>query len=307
MDEAMKRFPHLIEQIIQKIDDKGLVKSREVSRRLQEFVDAKEYPWLRIVKIPTRLKSGNIYLHLAAEYGQFGMFEWILESETKAPIRISNPLGLTIVIEDDKSLVNENSASSFLVACYSGRVKIAEMLLKKLDILKIDGIREDNRLDCISMLRELRDQPESFRSDPLLNFPFIDNLKKPANASKRDLLVLLILRYVESGFRAACNAGHISIVEMLIDKSEKEKNNPFTESLKFNFTAKNICGQTGFHSACFAGHTKVVEMLIDKSESLKLDLTAKDRHGYTGFQLAVKRGIVDVINLIKSKMPCLVI
>ena len=124
MDETMKRFPHLMEQIIQKLDDEGLVKSREVSRRLQELVDTKEYPWLRIVKIPTRLKYYNI-LHLAAEYGQFGMFEWILERETKALIRIENPMGLTIVIEDNKKLVNENIGSSFLVACYSGRVKIA--------------------------------------------------------------------------------------------------------------------------------------------------------------------------------------
>ena len=111
MDEAMKRFPHLTEQIIQKMDNKGLVKSREVSRTWQEFVDAKEYPWLRIVRIPTRLKRSNTYLHLAAEYGQFGMFEWILEREAKV-------------------LQFGNCSSSFLVACLSGRLKFAEMLLK---------------------------------------------------------------------------------------------------------------------------------------------------------------------------------
>ena len=267
MDETMKRFPHLMVQIIQKLDDKGLVKGREVSRTLQELVDTKEYPWLRIIKIPTRLKYYNI-LHLASEYGQFGMFEWILESETKALIRIENPMGLTIVIEDNKRLVNENIGSSFLVACYSGRVKIAEMLLKKLDKIKIN------------------------------------NLIKSASAPNQDGLVLAILGYLESGFKAACIVGHTSIVELMIDKSEREKNDPFPESLKFNLTG--ICGQTGFHLACVAGHTKVVEMLIDKSESLKLDLKVKDIQGYTGFQLAVKHGNVDVINLIKSEMPCLV-
>ena len=266
MDETMQRFPHLIEQIIQKLDDKGLVKSREVSRRLQELVDTKEYPWLRIVKIPTRLKYSNI-LHLAAEYGQFGMFECILESETKALIRIENPMGLTRVIENNKKLVNENIGSSFFVACYSGRVKIAEMLLKKLDKLKID------------------------------------NLIKSASAPNQ--VVLAILGYMESGFKAACFVGHTSIVELLIDKSEKEKNDFFPESLKFPACCETwVCG---FHLACLGGHTKVVEMLIYKSESLKLDLKAKDIQGYTGFQLAVLSGSVDVINLIKSKMPCLVI
>ena len=175
-------------------------------------------------------------------------------------------MGLTIVIEDNKRLVNENIGSSFLVACYSGRVKIAEMLLKKLDKIKIN------------------------------------NLIKSASAPNQDGLVLAILGYLESGFKAACIVGHTSIVELMIDKSEREKNDPFPESLKFNLTAKDMCGQIGFHLACVAGHTKVVEMLIDKSESLKLDL--KDIQGYTGFQFAVKHGNVDVINLIKS---CLII
>ena len=66
-----------------------------MSTRLQEFVDTKEYPWLRIVKIPTRLKYYNI-LHLAAEYGQFVMFEWILEKET------------------DKKVLHKESSSSFI-------------------------------------------------------------------------------------------------------------------------------------------------------------------------------------------------
>ena len=122
MDEVMSRFPYLMERILKIMDDKGLVKSRELSRRLQGFIDRREYPWLRIVKIPTRLKTGDTYLHLAAEYGQFGMFEWILEMESKV-LQFGN-------WETDINLCYENSSSSFLVACRSGRVKIAEMLLK---------------------------------------------------------------------------------------------------------------------------------------------------------------------------------
>ena len=288
MDKVISRFPHLMEEIIHKLDDKVLVKCREVSRRLQEFVDIKEYPWLRIVKIPTRLEKGDTYLNLAAEYGQFGMFEWILESET------------------DKEVLYEKSSSSFLQACYFGRVIIAEMLLKKLDELKYD----------------------------LMRIGILIN----------DSLLMTKSMYVESGFKHGCRNGHVNIVEMLIDKSEKEKDNPFTKSLRFDFTAKNNFGQTGFHLACGVGHTKVVELLIDrseslkfdlaaknvnghtgfhlacagghtnvvemlkdKSESLKIDLTAKDVQGYTGFQLAVKCGNEDVINLIEYKMSGLVI
>ena len=264
MDEVMSRFPYLMERILKIMNNKGLVKGRELSRRLQGFIDRREYPWLRIVNIPTRLKIGNTYLHLSAEYGQLGMFEWILEIESKSPLRGT-----------DKNLLYENSSSSFLVACCFGRVEIAKMLLKTLDELKIDLIREANAISWLNPNSMLRDEPESLRFDPLLK-----------------------IMYVERGFQLACRAGHINIVELLIDKSE---------SLKVDLTAKNIFAQTGFHLACLLGHANVVEMLIDKSESLKFDLTAKDIEDKTGFQLAVIRGNVDVINLVKSKMPCLVI
>ena len=222
-----------------------------MSRRLQEFVDAKEYPWLRIVKIPTRLGKGNTYLHLAAVYGQFGMFEWILESET------------------DKKLLYENCSSSFLSACYFGRVMIAEMLLNKLDKLKNDLMR-------VGIL---------------------------VNDSVNNLMTKIM--YVESGFKHGCRAGHVNIVEMLIDKSENEKNNPLTKSLKFDFTAKNNFGHTGFHLACEAGHTNVVELLIDRSESLKFDLTAKNGNGHTGFHLACAAGYWNVVEMLKDKSESL--
>ena len=220
-----------------------------MSRRLQDFVDTKEYPWLRIVKIPTRLENGNTYLHLAAEYGQFGMFKWILEGEM------------------DKKGLYKSCSSLFLAACYSGGVILAEILLNKLDELKYDLMR-------IGIL---------------LN----------------DNHLVTKVMYVESGFKHACRTGRVNIVEMLIDKSENEKNNPLTKSLKFDFTAKNNFGHTGFHLACEAGHTNVVELLIDRSESLKFDLTAKNGNGHTGFHLACAAGYWNVVEMLKDKSESL--
>ena len=57
MKDLILRFPHLMEQILQKLDNKSLVKSREVAKIWQEFVDETKYPWVRIVKIPTILKD----------------------------------------------------------------------------------------------------------------------------------------------------------------------------------------------------------------------------------------------------------
>ena len=41
----------------------------------------RNYPWLRIVNIPTVLEDGDTYMHLAAQCGQTDMFEIILEEE----------------------------------------------------------------------------------------------------------------------------------------------------------------------------------------------------------------------------------
>ena len=307
MDKVISRFPHLMEEIIHKLDDKVLVKCREVSRRLQEFVDIKEYPWLRIVKIPTRLEKGDTYLNLAAEYGQFGMFEWILESETEEEL-FSYNISL-------KEVLYEKSSSSFLQACYFGRVIIAEMLLKKLDELKYDlmrigilindsllmtksmyvesGFKHGCRNGHVNIVEMLIDKSENEKNNPLT---FCQGIIFPTKSLRFDFTTKN--NFGQTGFHLACGVGHTKVVELLIDRSE---------SLKFDLAAKNVNGHTGFHLACAGGHTDVVEMLKDKSESLKIDLTAKDVQGYTGFQLAVKCGNEDVINLIEYKMSGLVI
>ena len=82
MDVLIMKFPHLLEQIFQKLNDESLIKSREVEQSWQYFIDEKNYPWLRIVNIPTILKRQETYLHLAAETGQLEIFKIAL-SETE--------------------------------------------------------------------------------------------------------------------------------------------------------------------------------------------------------------------------------
>ena len=245
MNELIVRFPHLMIQIIKKMDNKGLVKSRKVTRTWQRFIDEGNYPWLRIVKIPTILR--NSYLYLAADYGQIDMCEMISKSE------------------GDENLFRNNVPFPYLIACHNGHVKIAEMLLMKLHELKIDLCRQSNNSIVL-------DQSESPKIGPLLK-----------------------IMWLERGFATACLAGNINVVKMLIDKSVP---------LELDLADQSGYGHTGFHLACQGGNTNVVELLLDKSESVNFDLTAKDRHGHTGFQKAMN---VNVINLIKSKMPFLVV
>ena len=42
MKDLILRFPHLMEEILQKLNNKSLVKSREVTKIWQEFIDEKK-------------------------------------------------------------------------------------------------------------------------------------------------------------------------------------------------------------------------------------------------------------------------
>ena len=266
MKEFIVKFPHLMIQILKKTNNEGLTKSKKVTRTWQKFIDEENYPWLRIVKIPTILQMDPTYgiptyLHLAAEYGQNDVFEMILKSEA------------------DKDLINllcNMAPSPFLVACHKGYVEIAKMFLRKSKELEI-VIRKKNNANLL----------DYHISNPS------DRLRSSSKSNKFEPSLI-----VETGFRFACEAGHIKIVEMMICK---------VVSLELNLAAKDVFGRTGFHLACHAGHTNIVEMLIDKSETVDFDLKTKDLGGCTGFQHAVISMNEGTFNLIKFKMPCLVI
>ena len=141
MIDLIPRFSHLMEQILQKLDNKGLAKSREVARSWQNVIDVKNYLWLRIVKIPTLLNESNSYLHLAAKHCQIDGLKVILDSEA------------------DKNLVNDNcytpfldlrrktrnGFTPFLLACIRGNSQLVESIMKTSDELKIglDEIASD--------------------------------------------------------------------------------------------------------------------------------------------------------------------
>ena len=115
--EALKiRFPHLLEQIFQKLDNENLFKSRKVARSWENMICGRNYPWLRTVNIPTILQKRNTYLHLAAETGQIEAFKTAFNDKK------------------DKDIKNRNGETSFHLACKNGRFVIVQLLLKNTDL-----------------------------------------------------------------------------------------------------------------------------------------------------------------------------
>ena len=319
MNDLIPRFSHLMEQILQKLDDEGLAKSREVARSWQNVIDVKNYPWLCIVKIPTLLNEGNTYLHLAAKHSQIDMLKVILDSEADKNFE-NNKCDESKI---DFSIKNSCGNTAFHTACIGGKYKIAELMMKNSDNLKIN-MNEKNvysktafayacqngHLEIVEMLIK---NSESMNIElSIIGYHLAcstgqTNIVKML-IDKSELLKLDLSpedNWGNTGFHKACCAGYTDIAQILIEKSEYLKVDLW---LTFGSLEDYYWGTTVFHFACHNGHARIVEMLIDKSEFLKLDLTAISNFwGSTGFQLAVQMNKFDVIDVIKSKMPSLIV
>ena len=116
VQDLMLKCPHLPERIFQKLDNESSFKCRDVARSWKSIIDEKNYPWLRIVNIPTVLKKRNTYIHLAAETGQIEAFKTAFNQEK------------------EKNILNEGGETSFHSACKNNRISIAQLLMKNPDL-----------------------------------------------------------------------------------------------------------------------------------------------------------------------------
>ena len=279
MEEIILRFPHLAEKIFQQLDNEDLVKSRQVEKLWQKFIDERNYPWLRIVNIPTILQDGNSYMHLAAQCGQMDMFEIILDEEK------------------DKEPKNYKDETPFLTACRKGRMNIAFILLKKADELEIDLNTKDHKnqtafhLACLHGHSELAEMIAKNSSN---KFTTTINTKLKIGLNNKNI-------DGSSAFHLACWQGHSEIAEMIMKNSSKlniDLNSKNNRKVKGEFCLRAISdGWTAFHLTCFSGHSDIAGMIMKNSSQLKMDLNSKDNYGWTAFHFACIKGHTRIVNM----------
>ena len=235
MQDLMVRFTHLPEQIFNKLDDESLFKCREVAKSWQEVIDEKNYPWLYIVNIPTILKQGNMYVHLAAETGQIEAFK-IAFSEEK-----------------DKNITNEYGKTSLHRACTRGRIDIVQWLLLKNNDLKININAEDNHGATAFHWACFYGQTDVVKI-------FMEN----AAALSIDLNSQC--EYGWTAFHMACTAGQTDVVKCFIENAAP---------LNIDLNIKSLKGKTAFHMACEKSHLDIVEIFLENAAALNIDLNVK--------------------------------
>ena len=214
IEDLMLKFPHLPEKIFQKLNDNGLVKSREIARSWQNFIDEKSYPWLRIVNIPIILKDGNTYLHIAAETGQIEKFNTALREAEDINIKTS--------------LMRQ---TPFHRACMRGQFEIVELLLKN-TVLNVEPNGRDNCGSTSFILACLGGH---------LNIAklFLENsVSLGIDLNARDISA-------KTAFHQTCIRGHSEVIKMFMENAV---------AFNIDLNAKDGYGGTGFMWACCNGH-----------------------------------------------------
>ena len=279
----MLSFPHLPEQILQKLDDESLSKSREVSRPWQNLIDGRNYTWLRIVNIPTILQDGNTYFHLAAETGQIEEFKIAFNEE------------------EDKNVENDNGETPFHLACANGCSEIVQYLLKtpfsracneghtnvvKILVKNARTFRINRNIGDIDYLECFHEACESGFTD--LVKVFMESAPTygiDLNTTKK------IPRKGDTGltaFQNACIKGDSDLVQTFIENAAE---------FKFDLNTEDDKGWTAFHYACVWGHSDLVKIFMENAATVSIDVNKKSNEGMTPFHIACKNGYSDVVKI----------
>ena len=224
MEFIILRIPHVSQQIFEQLDIKSLKDCREVTKSWQKSINRKNLIWLQNINIPSILRKGNTYLHIAAKTGHHEIFEIVFDNEVaKNP---ENPIFETL----------------FYLACRNGFSKIAELILQKCNATNINF----NQPDFITM-----------DNNYLTPFQYAllygaSNLEKIIKQKSTEFKIKLIdgKTTFPMIFLKACEIGQKDIAKLLMKRSNE---------LKINLNAQNMYSETAFLLACKNGHKEIVQ------------------------------------------------
>ena len=297
----------------QELDNKSLIKCRKVSRKLQEFIDERRYPWLRIVKMQTTpIKNGNTYLHLAIEYGQIEIFEAILTEaanywrEVLYPTKLSEKMpGLfgksykCRCVESKKRVDQSFVCQKYWFGkCYPNHPipkALFEMDLKndRNDTPFLLACRKE-RLDMVKMILEVSSE---WKLDSMIDFN-----AKTSSCYRNDFHFNYCntKSCLESGWSAlhfACFHGNLKMAKFIIENSEK---------MKIDLNAKTTNSRsTAFHFACLNDDClEVVKLFIQNFAVKRINLNCKDTQGRTAYHNAYISGNKKISRIIRNHANC---
>ena len=275
MEEVLTRFPHLGENILQKLDSKSLIECKEVNRTFKNFMRAEKSSYLRVIQWYTNCseslmrkiveKSGAAIIIASILHEIFGNFtrgtkqhHKNLQKSKITPLHLAAECGQLGAYYLIMEKVLNNNPYADAINCIYTRIE------------KLHGFREATPLHLAAKNGNLA------ICKLILQNVFDKNPTgaKPVDKNATIRIAAKSLMDQWTPLHLAAEAGHFSICELLINNISKK--NPEDQT-----------GWTPLHSAVQNGHLRVVKLILSSLSAGHVRNTI-DMYGNTPLKLATQ-------------------
>ena len=248
MESLCQRFPHVIELILDNLDDKNLVNYREASREMSEFLPKERFYWIRIIK------------HFSAYFGSFKS-SW-KQAINKTSVEIIKKLALEVqqffadrdryleTFSSEEKLLNIKNIAPLHIAAEQGNLKLCVHILEKTE--------DKNPMGDMQLIYETSPLHIAAMNG---NFEICSLIMGHIDVNE------LFKIELDTPLHEAAEAGHFKTFKVIMDLV-KEKNPP------------DAFGLTPLHIAAQKNHLEICKLIISNVKNIHtkddLEKTPKD-------------------------------
>ena len=272
MEVLILRFPHLVENIFDQLNNENLAKCSEASKTCHNYVVKQKFFHCR--KIKRRLEKNQV----------FGEFWKKVLSKANTEITLQLSLAVEKFFAERDGLFHSGLTPLHIAASF-GNFQIVEYILQKCEIENISVKYSKRNLGNI-MKHDNKNPKNSWKETPLHFAASKGHLKickyivdKVEDKNPKNILGRTPLHY-------AAIIGHLEVFLLIMPKIQDK--NPY-DTNKF----------TPLHHAAFHGHLPICKYILDNVG----DKNPKTILGKTPLSLASERGHLQICKYIKDRFP----
>ena len=273
MDFIVRRFPTLVVNIINNLDDQSLVKFKDANRENYEFMDQERFYWIRI------LRKYSEYFETNKESWKMSISKIQAGFVKKLAMATLNffktvPRDLEDFIEIHYQIYffpKKDQLTPLLIAAYDGDLNFFQQVKERKTNLKPSLIQSEYSPIHLA----------AFRGHITLCRHLLGELENKNAIAKNGLTAL----------DYAAMAGHLEVFKIF--HAVAEVKNP----------KSTITQKTPLHFAAAKGHSEICKFIIERED----DRNPADRHNRTPLHLAARHGRLNtcciIMNNVTNKNP----
>ena len=281
MECLCQRFPHLIELVLENLEDNSFVNCKEASREISEFLPKERFYWIRIIK------------HYNEYFGSFeNSWKQVID---KTPVTTIKELAVEVqqvfskVLDISSSLpvigsqiVNIRKIAPLHIAADQGNLKLCEHILEKTEDKNPKG---DMEMVYAFNLDRLNCNSEEICALTPLGIAALKGHFEICTLIMDQICVEDFKLHLDSEtpLHLAARAGHFKIFKVIMEFF-REQNPP------------DAFGQTPLHLAAQYNHLDICELILSKVDNIH----PKDDDDETPFDYALIFQNLEIVKLFES-------